>query len=299
MKKVSFLAMLFAAAVAMIVVSCQSGSDGSLSGYETAENGLVYKFHAKGDDSDSVTPKAGDFIDINMIYESEDSVIFNTDSVPVEQRKPIPMGKPFFDGDVFTGLEMMRVGDSATFVVSADSVWKYMYRGNIPPGLDSAKNLYYHIGLNDIISSADMDAKRAEEARVRLEEDEEIRAKFLAENYPDAQPTESGLYYIRTKKGKGKNPQNGQLVSVHYTGKLLDGTKFDSSVDRGTPYEFPLGQGRVIRGWDEGIAMMKKGEKGVLVIPSDLGYGSRGSGRIPPSSTLVFDVELVDFKDAE
>ena len=84
------------------------------------------------------------------------------------------------------------------------------------------------------------------------------------------------------------------VVKVHYTGTLVDGTKFDSSLDRWEPYEFPLGQGQVIRGWDLGIAKMQKGEKGVLVIPSDLGYGARGSGKIAPFSTLVFEVELVD-----
>jgi FKBP-type peptidyl-prolyl cis-trans isomerase len=88
------------------------------------------------------------------------------------------------------------------------------------------------------------------------------------------------------------------MVKVNYTGKLLDGTQFDSSEGR-DPIEFALGTGRVIKGWDEGIAMMRKGEKAVLIIPSTLGYGERGSQRIPPFSTLVFDVELVDFKDAE
>ena len=81
--------------------------------------------------------------------------------------------------------------------------------------------------------------------------------------------------------------------------KDITSTKFDSSVDRGTPFEFTLGEGRVIKGWDEGLAMMQKGEKGLLVIPSDLGYGSRGTGIITPFSTLVFEVELIDFKNAE
>lgn len=107
----------------------------------------------------------------------------------------------------------------------------------------------------------------------------------------------SGLQYFVDQEGTGAQPQAGQIVSVHYTGWLTDGTKFDSSRDRGAPIEFPLGQGRVIKGWDEGIAAMKIGEKRTLVIPPSLGYGERGRGPvIPPNATLVFKVELVGAK---
>jgi peptidylprolyl isomerase len=106
--------------------------------------------------------------------------------------------------------------------------------------------------------------------------------------------TPSGLQYAITEEGTGAQPQRGQTVRVHYTGWLTNGTKFDSSRDRNAPLEFPLGQGRVIRGWDEGVAMMKMGEKRTLVIPPDLGYGARGAGGvIPANATLVFAVELV------
>jgi peptidylprolyl isomerase len=104
----------------------------------------------------------------------------------------------------------------------------------------------------------------------------------------------SGLQYSVDAPGSGAQPRPGQVVSVHYTGWLTNGTKFDSSRDRNAPIEFPLGQGRVIKGWDEGIAMMKIGEKRTLVIPPALGYGARGAGGvIPPNATLVFQVELV------
>jgi len=106
--------------------------------------------------------------------------------------------------------------------------------------------------------------------------------------------TSSGLQYIDLKVGTGATAQAGQTVSVHYTGWLENGKKFDSSVDRGQPFSFPLGAGRVIKGWDEGVKGMKVGGKRKLIIPSNLGYGARGAGGvIPPNATLIFEVDLL------
>jgi FKBP-type peptidyl-prolyl cis-trans isomerase FkpA len=106
-----------------------------------------------------------------------------------------------------------------------------------------------------------------------------------------------GLKYTEDQVGTGTEATKGKTVSVHYTGWLLDGTKFDSSRDRNQPFSFALGQGRVIKGWDEGVAGMKVGGKRTLVIPPDLGYGASGAGGvIPPNATLKFEVELLEVK---
>ncbi|MFV0295933.1 MAG: FKBP-type peptidyl-prolyl cis-trans isomerase [Hyphomicrobiaceae bacterium] len=113
--------------------------------------------------------------------------------------------------------------------------------------------------------------------------------------------TPSGLKIVDTVVGTGATPKTGQICVMHYTGWLYQngakGKKFDSSVDRGSPFEFPIGTGRVIKGWDEGVASMKVGGKRTLIIPPELGYGARGAGGvIPPNATLVFDVELLGVK---
>jgi len=111
--------------------------------------------------------------------------------------------------------------------------------------------------------------------------------------------TASGLEYVEITEGAGARPKQGDTVSVHYTGWLKSGQKFDSSVDRGEPFAFPIGKGRVIKGWDEGVGTMKVGGKRKLIIPAHLGYGERGAGAvIPPGATLIFEVELLGVQSA-
>ena len=123
----------------------------------------------------------------------------------------------------------------------------------------------------------------------------------VAQDIGKTMTTSSGLQITDSKIGTGATPRPGQICVMHYTGWLFrdgaKGAKFDSSLDRGEPFEFPIGRGHVIRGWDEGVATMKVGGKRTLVIPPELGYGARGAGGvIPPNATLIFDVELLDVK---
>ncbi len=127
-------------------------------------------------------------------------------------------------------------------------------------------------------------------------------SKAFAQTTGKTMTTPSGLQITDTKVGDGVSPKTGQTCVMHYTGWLYQngakGKKFDSSVDRGEPFEFAIGTHQVIRGWDEGVATMKVGGKRTLIIPPELGYGARGAGGvIPPNATLIFDVELLDVKD--
>ena len=169
-------------------------------------------------------------------------------------------------GDKINSVTIIRVGDKATNFKSDQAAF------------------------DALLSS--MEERAQEKEKAAAEEAE----KLIAEKWPNAITTASGLKYVVVEEGNGEEtPSKGANVTAHYTGKLLDGTKFDSSYDRGQPITFPVGAGRVIKGWDEAFLGMKKGEKRVLIIPSDLGYGPSGRGPIPPNATMIFDVELVDF----
>ena len=144
--------------------------------------------------------------------------------------------------------------------------------------------------FDSLLANIEGDKTAKEKERIAKEQ------AVIKEKWPKAVTTDSGLMYEVIKQGNGsEKPSAGETVSAHYIGMFMDGRKFDSSVDRGQPIRFPVGTGRVIKGWDEALLDMKKGEKRILIIPPDLAYGRQGRGPIPPNSTLVFEVELVDF----
>ncbi|TXF79647.1 peptidylprolyl isomerase [Chryseobacterium sp.] len=139
--------------------------------------------------------------------------------------------------------------------------------------------------------------KIAANNKAQAEKAEAEAAKKLEDLKAGMQTTASGLMYKITKKGSGKKAEKGNIVSVHYVGKLTNGTEFDNSFKRGEPLEFPVGTGQVIKGWDEGILLLNEGDQATFLIPSDLGYGARGAGGvIPPNAWLIFEVELVKVK---
>ncbi|MCR5013346.1 MAG: FKBP-type peptidyl-prolyl cis-trans isomerase [Bacteroidales bacterium] len=273
-----------------VVTSC--GPKSPFPGYKATENGLYYKQITKGTGEQI---KDGDVVKVDLAYYINDSLLYSTDSLP-EQAYDL-VHESFFKGDLYDGFRLMHVGDSMSFMINGDSLFTKQFRVPTKPDfLTPGAYLRWEVKVDQAMTEEDFQKMKEEEAAALQQASKDALAAYLAENGITAQPTETGLVYVQTKPGKGRKPQEGQNVKVHYTGRLLDGTVFDSSIDRGEPIEFPLGAHQVIPGWDEGIAMMSKGEKGILYIPYDLAYGPRQTGPIPAYSNLIFEVELVDFK---
>lgn len=280
------LCLLFSATL----ISC--GPKSPFPGYTPTGTGLYYKQIEKGTGEQL---KNGDVVKVNLAYYINDSLLFTTDSLPEQAYDMVR--KSVFQGDLYEGFRMMHVGDVMSFMINADSVYRKHFHAPIVPGFVTPDAfLRWDVKVDEAMTEeAYQQMKQAEMAALQQKAQDDFNA-YLTANGIDAQPLESGLVYVCTQKGRGPKPTANQNVKVHYTGRLLDGTVFDSSVERGEPIEFPLGVGRVIPGWDEGIALMSKGEKGILYIPFQLAYGPREAGPIPAYSNLIFEVELVDFK---
>jgi len=261
---------------------------------KTTPTGLQYVMYSmhKGD-----KPKINDVMKFHFIVaDYKDSVMvssYKTGNPPVTR-----LQKPTYKGDLFEGFAMMSKGDSAMFIVSADS----FYKGQPNMPVKAGTMLHVTLKMLEITPGAIFDEqmkKQKEEADKQAQankgKETDMIAAYIKEKAPNAVKTASGLYYVIESEGTGPKPQTGQTVTAHYTGTLLNGKEFDS--DRGAGFSFTIGQHQVIEGWDEGFALMKKGTKAKLIIPSNLAYGERGAGRdIGPFSPLVFEVELVDIK---
>lgn len=263
---------------------------------QVTDSGLKYQIHQHNDGGRQV--QVGDVVSFHLVLKnSEDSVLNDT----YVSKNPIRMmyQEPEFKGSFEEGLGMLYVGDSATFYVNADSMFAKMNQP-LPPIIKKGSDLVFKVRLLNSQTPDEFQKARADEMEGQKSVDDEVIKKYLADSSfaEKATRTESGLYYVPTKSGDGKKPATGDKITVHYHGTLLDGTVFDGSQlpgKDGSPFEFNVGVGMVIPGWDEGLKNMSKGEKGILLIPSGLAYGPDGSGPIPPNSVLRFDLEMLDF----
>lgn len=201
----------------------------------------------------------------------EDMTLFDS-SLERNQPIEITLGRGMVIKGWEEGLSYLREGDKARLWIPYQLAYGEQGRGPIP-------------GRTDLIFDVEV-----------IEASDITRAKPYNVAGKDTLTAESGLRYIIVSPGTGNYPANGDIVQVHYSGYLTDGTLFDSSVERDQPFQFVLGQGQVITGWDEGIALMQKGAKYRFIIPPDMAYGDRATGPIPAGSTLIFDVELLEIE---
>lgn len=276
-----------------LMLSVLTGCSNAPKGYQATDNGLYYRLFTN---NGGENPQIGDLLELTMSCSVNDTVVI----LPLT-KNIIPMTEPSFWSDFVEGFSMMHKGDSASFIVDIDSSFVNLFGYNtLPPQFSSTDIMRFEVRLDDFYPESEFRFRMIENIKKNYPAETEKAASelnaYLEKNGVVAQPTSMGLYYVKTQDGTGEKPSKGSTVKAHYTGYLLDGTVFDTSIERGEPIEFVLGVGQVIPGWDEGIAMMSKGEKAVLYIPYYLAYGDRDLGVIPPFSNLVFEVELIDFK---
>ncbi|MCF8374109.1 MAG: FKBP-type peptidyl-prolyl cis-trans isomerase [Bacteroidales bacterium] len=259
--------------------------------WETHESGLQYAFITRSELGSAV--KEGDVLVLKMKYKTEqDSVLFDTNEIPgpyrMQFKKPSHLG-----GSVEDAFSIMHVGDSINFKVNAKQFYEHTLHSDLPKVIDPTSNIIFEVRLQGIQSINQIKDERRALQSHNAEEEQKMLDNYLKLTNVTVEPTMSGLYYIELEAGSGKSAVPGQKVTVHYTGKFIDGAIFDSSLKRNEPFRFMLGANEVIAGLEEGIAKMKVGGKARLIIPSMLAYEDKQHGPVPPFSTLIFEIELL------
>jgi FKBP-type peptidyl-prolyl cis-trans isomerase len=191
------------------------------------------------------------------------------------------------------GLALLSKGTKATLYIPSALGYGPQDRS---PQIPSNSILVFDVEITKISTKEAMEKEAAAKSKGQNDVDDKLIKEYAAKNKLKTIKTASGLHYVITKPGQGPKPQPGDKVMVKYNGTFLDGNKFDGNMDRTEPFTFELGKGMVIKGWDEGIALLNKGAKATLLIPSYIAYGAQARGPIPANAVLVFDVELEDFQ---
>jgi FKBP-type peptidyl-prolyl cis-trans isomerase FkpA len=284
--------------VSLAFVACQEGTGGAGNALMTP-GGYKYVMHV---DEEGELPQVGEMIFFHVTMSNGDSITYSSYQQPTQPRIQLPAetaAQP--KSPVVETLELMSAGDSASLYFPIDS----MQGRQRPPGYENATDVIYTLKVTRIISKEEFDAEQQEQLNAAQAEADAVATEVeaIVEKYAAGQlddqilTTESGLKYLILEEGKGPKPEAGEVVFANYYGVLTDGTMFDNSYQRGQAFNFPLGQRRVIGGWDEGFALLNQGTTAVLFVPPALGYGAQGSPpKIPANSELIFYVELLDIR---
>ncbi len=284
--------------------------------YKKLPSGLEYAFII--DKPGTLKPEEGGLLKLNMQSVCNNRILYSTAMAFKGKPGEFGVAKPAFRGDLIEAIMLMTPGDSIVCLVDADALFKNA-KTKMPDFIRKGDKVQYFVKLVSLKSKdqvmkeqqaafqkqiQEQMAKQKAEAAKQALKDEKLLKAYFVKNKLKPVKTASGLYYTIKEEGWGENAVPGDSVSMNYTGTLLDGTKFDSNEDTAfhhvQPFEFVLGRGMVIKGWDEGVALLKQGSKATFYIPSGLSYGAQarpGSGAnpkgIPANSILIFDVELL------
>lgn len=278
------------AIAALMVVSCGKSD---LPGYKKTKDGLNYKIVTM--DKNAKQVQLEDVLVAEVCLTFADDTLFNNFGQPDRVLRVNPAS---FKGDLTEGLLMLHEGDEAFFAVSADTMARFYGPNQMHPKYVAGQSQFfiYHIKVASIVSKEELEQEAKnyrEQMEERKDKEPEEIAQYIADNNITAKPNQDGLYIIVKKKGNGPVVSEGKTVSMNYTGKLLDGSVFDSSEGR-EPFSYIVGKQGLIPGWETGVMGQPAGTQLQLIIPSALGYGATGApGRIPPYSPLCFDIEIL------
>lgn len=280
----SFLSILILIVSVIILNSCSDD-------FKDHPSGLKYMFFTEN--TDSVKPKVGDVLVLQMSYKTEkDSILFDTREVQGKFR--MQMKEPSHNGGcIEDAFGLMHVGDSARFLIDAENFYTYTRKINVPFFIKPGELLTFDIKLVSIFNISEWEGEKQKMTESNEEMEEQLLQNYLKNTSTKVEPLESGIYYIEIEKGTGKKPEKGDLVKIDYIAYFADGQPFDNSYETGKPFSFRVETGEVIAGMDLGIKLMKEGEKARLIIPSKLAYGPKQYGPVPPYSTIIFEIELL------
>lgn len=288
--------LLFISLFIATVFAVSSCSNSPYPGFKKTENGVYAKFYHKS--KDGKKPVETDVITVKMDYRLKDTLIFTSKDMP--EALVFPMIAPTFSGDVYAGLALMSVDDSATFVFPADSFFlKTAGMPQLPEYVTAGSPMYFDIKLLKVQTQAEVEAERiAQLAEMKAQEMTNLH-EYLTANGITIAPTESGLYFIETKKGSGRLPKVGEMLQVHFIVSVLGGNQLFSSYNQ-NPIDVEYGKQFDTKGFDEAIGYLSKGAKATVIVPSSMAFDSLGrSNMIPPYTTLVYELELLNIRSVE
>ncbi len=262
-----------------------------LSDFEKTESGLYYKFHIK--DESGKKAQSGDMITLDIVHKSENDSIYYS-SGDYSYPYSVSMMKSKHNADFYEALEMMAEGDSATFVFDSEVYYKNTFgTTELPPHITKGSKMLFEIRIVDFKTRSEMAYEQLKMIEGQIMDEAKAIEKYIQKNNITTDACSSGLYYVEHNEGAGKKAFEGSLVMVKYKAKLLKSGKVFETTD-GNSKELALNQGYIMPGLIEGISKMKEGGKATLIIPSHLGYGPSGSQDVPPNTSLVYEIELVE-----
>lgn len=267
-------------------------NDEDYSDFEKTSTGLLYKFHRQGNEGELLTEN--DAVEVEMNYYLNKRLLFTTSSYPKNFKIPIEESK--FDGDFYEGLKMMRVGDSASFVVPAAQTFSLMMKQTPPQPLRDGDVIRFDIGILSKENRVDFNKRVYERMKSLSEESRNEFMVYVHDNNITQQPLASGLIVIPILDGYGEPARTGDVVTVHYTATQLDGTVYKSTRTNNTPVVWTVGdlETDIPRGIDEALLRMREGSVMRFLVPSHLAFGQVSFDGLPPFANLIYEIEMID-----